>query len=66
MDRTQGPSQISERQKWSGRLEEEEKEKEGGRGKEEEDEGNLLKEKKEAKFRLIWPFGPLVLGYTCR
>ena len=30
MDRTQGPSQISERQKWSGRLEEEEKEKEGG------------------------------------
>ena len=31
-----------------------------GRGKEEEDEGNL-KEKKEAKFRLIWPFGPLVL-----
>ena len=33
MDRTQGPSQISERQKWSGRLEEEEKEKEGGKKK---------------------------------
>ena len=32
MDRTQGPSQISERQKWSGRLEEE-KEKEGGKKK---------------------------------
>ena len=27
-----------------------------GRGKEEEDEGNL-KEKKEANFSLIWPFG---------
>ena len=33
MDRTQGPNQISERQKWSGRLEEEEKEKEGGKKK---------------------------------